>query len=287
MNRLFGWKDVPDHMFNIMTSFDKAILIYPHTSVWDMLLMFTYICSDSRLHNKYWPVIRKIEKNTWKETYMGFIFPRYMNMLSAPSVKEQKLKNSGFIDMAVDKLKNLEKYYVLISPEGDTFNVDRWKSGYYVLAKKLNIPIWVIGVDFSEHKIKVPRIINPRWKHKPRSKHMKIEIIEYDIKNGKQKIKREIRCKRKNSQKIIEELAKDSMSHIMPFLPERSLVKPQKYLNSPTLVPDHIKVIYIILIIILIILIFLFIRWIFSRSKTKTKTKSRDSISKVKVVTAL
>ena len=273
MNRLFGWKDIPDHIINITKTIDKALIIYPHTSGWDMVTMIAYICSDSRLHNKFWAVIRKAPKNSWKETYLSFIFPRYMNMLTCPTVSEQKLQKSGFIDRTVDKLKNVDKYYILMSPEGDTYKANRWKSGYYILAKKLKIPIIVIGIDFSDHMLKLPMIINPCWKHKKHSKYMTIELIEYNSVNVKQS-PREIRCKRKNSQKIIEEIAMDSMSHIMPLFPERSLVKPQKYLKPPTLIPSHIKVVYIITIIILIILIILFIRWIFSKPKTSKTSKT-------------
>lgn len=283
MNRLFGWKDIPDHILNIMTTVDKAMIIYPHTSGWDMVTMIAYICSEKRLHHKIWPVIRKAPKNSWKETYLSFIFPRYMNMLAAPTIKEQKQQKSGFIDMAVNKLKNVDKYYILMSPEGETHKQKRWKSGYYILAKKLKIPIIVLGIDFSEHKIKMPMIINPCWKHTRNSKYMNIEIIEHNYRNNKQ-YEREIKCKIKNSQEKIEELAMNGMSHIMPLFLERSLVKPQKYLNSPTLVPSHIKVIFIILIIIFIILVILFIRWIFSKSKPKPKPKTKSQDSKVKVV---
>ena len=85
MNRLFGWKDLSDRIINVMTSVDKAVLIYPHTSIWDTVTMISYICSESRIHNKFWPVIRKAPKGGWKESFYNLLFPRYMYMLSAPT----------------------------------------------------------------------------------------------------------------------------------------------------------------------------------------------------------
>lgn len=292
MNRLFGWQNMSDRIVNLMTSIDKAVLIYPHTSIWDTVTMISYICSDIRIHGKFWPVIRKAPVGSWKESFYSLLFPRYMHMLSAPTPEEkEEFGNMGFIDYAVKKLKNVEKYFILISPEGDTSRHE-WKSGYYVLAKKLKIPILVVGIDFAEHNVKIPMIINPNWlyrkyqkdrKNKKNKKYMKLQVITYyeDVNNH------QIKCKKKNEKDIIEKLAMKGMSHIMPLNPESSFVKPQRYLSQPSLIPFHIKVIYFILAIILALLIFWLIRKLYywlvkesSENKNRPMSSEIDQIGK-------
>ncbi len=280
MNRLFGWQDLSAYIESLVTKIDKAVLIYPHTSIWDTVTMISYICSYRCMHNKFWPVIRKAKEGSWKQSFYNLLFPRYMYMLSAPTLEEkEEYGSTGFIDYAVEKLKHVDKYFILISPEGDTTR-NKWKSGYYVLAKKLKIPIIVVGIDFADHCVKVPMIINPSWSYqKPKKgkKRMKLQVMTFYKEVRDHKI---IKCKKKNERDMIEKLAMRGMSHIMPLNPEWSYVKPQSYLSKPTLIPYHIKVIYFILVIILALLIFWLIRklyywWMGKSSSNKNKSTSR------------
>ena len=48
-----------------------------------------------------------------------------------------------------------------LSPEGTRSRVDKWKTGFYHIAHKANVPIVLVGLDFKYKKIGVVNTILP------------------------------------------------------------------------------------------------------------------------------
>jgi len=65
----------------------------------------------------------------------------------------------GFIKEECDELLNAKDFCRVIFPSGGTVT---WKTGFYVLAKKLNAKIVILGIDHKNCRVVVDSIIEPR-----------------------------------------------------------------------------------------------------------------------------
>jgi 1-acyl-sn-glycerol-3-phosphate acyltransferase len=138
---LLGWQSPTTQQIKFLTQPQKSIMIYPHTSYFDFLIMLLYkigynfdnfnVVVNEGIYNKYRNIMDKIG-----------CFPA--------TAKEKN--NGGFVERTISRFKNSDSYNILISPEGALRKV-AWRSGYYHLAVGLNVPIHTVGVDYSTHKI--------------------------------------------------------------------------------------------------------------------------------------
>lgn len=59
------------------------------------------------------------------------------------------------VDAIVDLFKTKEEFRLGLSPEGTRKKVDKWKTGFYYIAKGANVPIVMATLDFENKKIKI------------------------------------------------------------------------------------------------------------------------------------
>ncbi len=65
----------------------------------------------------------------------------------------------GFIRDECEELQNVPNFCRVIFPSGGTVE---WKTGFYVLAQKLNAKIVILGIDYEKYSVVVDSIIQPR-----------------------------------------------------------------------------------------------------------------------------
>ncbi|MDA2969930.1 MAG: hypothetical protein O3A48_00920 [Actinomycetota bacterium] len=72
-----------------------------------------------------------------------------------------RVNSKGLIQAAVEEFKNLENYILVIAPEGGVEAVEKFRSGFYYLAKGLEIPYVPVDIDFGNRcfNIKEPQKI--------------------------------------------------------------------------------------------------------------------------------
>ena len=75
----------------------------------------------------------------------GFIF-KWLGGAPVDRSKSNKL-----VDQIVDTFNSKEQFILAMSPEGTRQKVDKWKTGFYYIAKGANVPIVMATLDF-EHK---------------------------------------------------------------------------------------------------------------------------------------
>jgi hypothetical protein len=139
-------------------------------------------------------------------------------------VKSTKLENTGegFVNTTVNTLSEKEAYLFFISPKGARYPLP-WRSGYYNIAKMLNVPITVCGFDYQE---KIPKFFDP---------------IYPDYEN--------------DSREEIEKILKMQMGDIIPLHPERSEVELKSYNKDKVSIYETYSVIIFISIIIFLIIL--------------------------------
>lgn len=140
---LFGWKEDKDHQKELEYVKDiKKIMIIgePHTHILDFFVML-FMSWYFKFENLRFFI-------TSKHMYPGVSI--LMESLGAISVNNKKSKN-GLVDVIVEEINNREKILVQIGPSGTREKTDKWRSGFYHIAYKSDIPILCSYID-SETK---------------------------------------------------------------------------------------------------------------------------------------
>ncbi len=130
---IIGWKIDPNPPENIKKC---VIAVGPHTSNWDFIIgrlaFFQYGVQGKFL----------IKKEL-------FFFPLGIFLRSLGGVPVDRKRNSNMTDFAVNLFENSDSLYLVFTPEGTRKYNPNWKKGFYYIALKANVPIYVCYVDFA------------------------------------------------------------------------------------------------------------------------------------------
>lgn len=147
---LMGWKFVN----NIPKDLKKYVLIgVPHTSNWDFWLAMTFF-HKANLKGKF------TIKKQWLFFSLGFIFKK-MGAIGIDREAISKGKRLSLTDQISQLIKQSDKFTLLITPEGTRKPVDKWKTGFYHIAKKAEVPIVLAYGDYKNKELGASRIIYP------------------------------------------------------------------------------------------------------------------------------
>lgn len=134
--KLSGWKiegELPPGM-------KKCVLIAaPHTSNWD----FFY---GSFAWTLFGLKVNYLIKKEW------FRFPFAGLMRSLGGIPVDRSKNTNLVDAMADLVNRKQEIIVLMTPEGTRKPVEKWKTGFYHLAMKTNLPIVLGKINFATRR---------------------------------------------------------------------------------------------------------------------------------------
>ena len=142
---LLGWKLVgnfPSHLKKYV------VIAVPHTSWHDF-----YIAILAR--NTSGEKINFIGKDSLFKGPFGFIF----KALGGAPV--DRSKNNNLVDAIVDIFESREEFRLGLSPEGTRKKVEKWKTGFYYIAKGAKVPIVMATLDFENKQVKVSEPYEP------------------------------------------------------------------------------------------------------------------------------
>ncbi|MBI4929986.1 MAG: 1-acyl-sn-glycerol-3-phosphate acyltransferase [Bacteroidetes bacterium] len=126
--KLKGWKV----RGGIPAEIKKCVLVAaPHTSNWDFLY-----------GSFAWKLFGLDVKYLAKKEL--FWFPLNVFLRGLGGIPVDRSKHSNIVDAMVALVNSKEEIIVLMTPEGTRKKVEKWKTGFYHLAIKANIPI-VLG----------------------------------------------------------------------------------------------------------------------------------------------
>ena len=131
--KLSGWRiegsfpDIP-----------KAVVIAaPHTSNWDFIIG---IAAKSKLElNIHW---------LGKHTLFRKPFDRLFRWLGGMPVERNSSR--GIVEQTIEIFRKKEQFLLGLSPEGTRKKVNRWKTGFYQIAKGACVPIIPVAFDYSK-----------------------------------------------------------------------------------------------------------------------------------------
>jgi 1-acyl-sn-glycerol-3-phosphate acyltransferase len=123
-----------------------VFLAAPHTSNWDFPL--------GRLTSSKLEIpLKVLMKKSW------FVFPIGGILRWLGAVPIDRSKSGTVIDYIVKLFNENDSFVFAITPEGTRSFVEYWKTGFYTIAKKANVPIVCGYLDYKNKKTGVGPII--------------------------------------------------------------------------------------------------------------------------------
>jgi 1-acyl-sn-glycerol-3-phosphate acyltransferase len=134
---LMGWKIKGNFDTNIKKC---VIIVVPHTSWYDFFIGVFF-------RGTYPVEINFLAK---KELFK-FPLGGYLKWMGGIPLNRSKTENK--VDAIAKIFETKEVLRLSLSPEGTRKKVTQWKSGYYYIAQKANLPIIPIGFDYANKQV--------------------------------------------------------------------------------------------------------------------------------------
>lgn len=148
---ILGWKLAQFPPKDLRRS---VMIASPHTSNWDLII------ARSAFAIMGLPV-----KFTIKKEWFKFPFNLLMGPLGGIPI-DRSPKNGGterksMVDAMAELFDQYEDIVVLVTPEGTRQLRTEWKTGFYYVAKKANVPISCGWLDYAKKQAGVGLVLNP------------------------------------------------------------------------------------------------------------------------------
>lgn len=139
MLRLFGWK-FSGEAFADQKKF--VIIVAPHTSNWDFVV----------------GVLAKFAVGI-RVTFLGkdalFKFPLGILMRALGGRPVDRTSKSDVVTQTAELIARSERIIIALAPEGTRRAVAAWRSGFWWIAHKAQIPILPVALDFAAREIRI------------------------------------------------------------------------------------------------------------------------------------
>jgi 1-acyl-sn-glycerol-3-phosphate acyltransferase len=146
--KVLGWK-VLGNMDMSKDTVKKAILIaVPHTSWHDFyigVLLRKVIGVKSNFIGK-------------KELFVG-PFGWYLKFIGGAPV--DRASNENKVEAIAKLFENHDEFRLALAPEGTRKKVDKWRTGFYYIAKAANVPIIMFTLDFGNKQNRISEPFYP------------------------------------------------------------------------------------------------------------------------------
>lgn len=141
---LFGWKvigSLPDDKKYIL-------IVAPHTSNWDLVIgLLARFAVGAK--------INFLAKNQL------FFFPLGSLLRALGGTPVDRSKQGNKVQQVVALFQQENELILGLAPEGTRSFVARWKEGFYHIAALADIPIVMVGLDYSSKEVRVREVFWP------------------------------------------------------------------------------------------------------------------------------
>lgn len=143
--KINGWKVV-----DLINYPKKCIVIAaPHTSNWDFLI------------GRCYGYIQKISPKYLIKSEVFYPVLGYLLKLNGGIPVYRKEKNNNVVQQIVELFNSSKELILGIAPEGTRSKVYKWKTGFYHIASKANVPILLCKLDYKNKQVGIFNKINP------------------------------------------------------------------------------------------------------------------------------
>ncbi|MDO7173590.1 1-acyl-sn-glycerol-3-phosphate acyltransferase [Mariniflexile sp. AS56] len=146
--KVLGWKVVGNTNLSAHSIKKAVIIAAPHTSWIDFPIS---VLLRSVLQVK----VHFVGK---KELFI-FPFGYFFKALGGAPINRSSSENK--VDAIVKLFNEKEEFRMALSPEGTRKKVTQWRTGFYYIAKKANVPIIMFTFDFENKQNKISEPFYP------------------------------------------------------------------------------------------------------------------------------
>ena len=146
----------------------KAVVVMgPHTSNWDFVLgrLAFYMM---HLQGRY-----LVKKDI-------FFFPLGLILKALGAIPVDRSKNNNMVDYVAKLFKEKEELYVVFTPEGTRSYNPNWKKGFYHVAQKAGVPIYICYIDFKTKTGGFDQLFYPTGDVEADIKYIKSVLSKYE-----------------------------------------------------------------------------------------------------------
>ena len=137
--KILGWKLTNDFPHDLKKF---VVIAAPHTS-WQDFPIGILARNTSGIK------INFIGKDSLFKGPFGFIFR------SLGGTPVDRSKSNNLVEAIVQVFNKKEEFRLALSPEGTRKKVDKWKTGFYYIAKGAKVPIVMATLDFGKKQVKI------------------------------------------------------------------------------------------------------------------------------------
>ena len=138
LNKIIGWK-----VIGYLPKKEKYVIaVVPHSSYFDLIIA-VLIRTHSGLKIKF------IGKKELFNPITSFLF-KYLG-----GIPVDRTKKLNIVDEIVGLFKSGKIKILAIAPEGTRKRVKKWKTGFYYIALKANLPILMVSFDYMRKEVKI------------------------------------------------------------------------------------------------------------------------------------
>lgn len=142
--RIKGWQIEGE-----LPNYKKAVLIVaPHTSNWDFVIGMAAKMAIRLQAN--WLGKHTIFKGPANQIFRGW-----------GGIPVERSSAHNMVDQVVEAFNSREKMWLGLSPEGTRGHVDKWKSGFWHIAKAAGAPILAISFDYPRKTLIIGKSFVP------------------------------------------------------------------------------------------------------------------------------
>ncbi len=165
--KTFGWK-IDEHT---PTGVKKAVIVMgPHTSNWDFVI-------GRMAFATYGVKVKLLIKKDLFFPPLGWI------LRAIGGIPVDRKKNNNITDFAVDQFNKNDEIYMVFTPEGTrSYNPD-WKKGFYYIALKAKVPIYIAYIDYEKKTGGFHSLFEPTGDIQKDIAFIKKELSQYKGKN--------------------------------------------------------------------------------------------------------
>lgn len=158
--KILGWKIAGNTNFSKDTVKKAVLISVPHTSNFDFIIGL---------------LLRRVVDI--KSNYLGkkelFVWPLgyYFKVVGGVPVDRSSKQNK--VDTIAKLFEDKEEFRLTLAPEGTRSKVKQWRTGFYYIAKKANVPIIMFTLDYGNKQNKISEPFYPTDDIEEDFKHMK------------------------------------------------------------------------------------------------------------------
>jgi len=127
-----------------------VILVVPHTAGRDFPIGLGASFEMERKHGF-------LGKKELFDGPFGFVFK------GLGGIPVDRTSKHNMVDQVATIMDKEDEFFLVMAPEGTRKRTERWKTGFYQIAKKLNAPIILGYIDYRRKRVGLDKIIYPTW----------------------------------------------------------------------------------------------------------------------------